>query len=251
MAIGNGGVGAPLVEHVGVPAARLAPGRAFDAAQVTQLTAFLEALAERIGADPGGDRWKAEVVTVIKERWVQRGLIVSMDDDLKYERKLKANPWARSCEGFCEQSKETINGILERGGGSLSREEAQLLDVFARIRSRGGRRWSERPSRRRPRAVLPPPRGLHCMTAAGATAVAPGQPRYLAPEGFISVGMCWSVRSYAVVWRRCCSPSPAPARLPSAGPSWQTSRRRRCVACVAWRSVARGRGASKPEAAGI
>jgi hypothetical protein len=70
-------------------------------------------------------------VTVIKEDWVQRGLIDSMDDDLKYERKLKANPWARSCEGFCEQSKGAINGILERGGGSLSRKEAQLLGVFA------------------------------------------------------------------------------------------------------------------------
>ena len=57
-AIGDGGVGAPLVEHVGVPAGRLASalGRAFDAAQLTQLSAFLEALAERIGPDPRGGR---------------------------------------------------------------------------------------------------------------------------------------------------------------------------------------------------
>ena len=73
MAIGDGGVRAPLVEHTGVPAAQLAvaTGRAFEAAQLTQLTAFLEALAERIGPDPGGDRWKAEVVAVMKEDWVQ------------------------------------------------------------------------------------------------------------------------------------------------------------------------------------
>ena len=74
------------MEHVGVSAGRLASalGRAFDAAQLTQLSAFLEALAERIGPDPRGDRWKAEVVTVIKESLVQRGPIDSMEDDLKY-----------------------------------------------------------------------------------------------------------------------------------------------------------------------
>jgi hypothetical protein len=148
------------VEHVGVPAARLASalGRAFDAAQLTQLSAFLEALAERIGPDPRGDRWKAEVVTVIKERWVQQGVIDSMDDDLKYEKLLSGNPWARSFEGFCEHYKKGIDDRLKRGGGSLSREEAQLLKVFSGYGHTSRARNSYRPHFPRIHVTYHPPR---------------------------------------------------------------------------------------------
>jgi hypothetical protein len=120
-----------VVTHTGVTAAQLrsAVGRDFDAAQATQQTAFLEALAERVGVDPGGERWKAEVPTVFKERWVQDGKLASMDDP-KYDTvMLQRNPWARSFESFCEQPhyKKSIDDQLERSGGALSRENAQLL----------------------------------------------------------------------------------------------------------------------------
>ena len=227
---------------MGVPASRLAPalGRAFDAAQLTQLSAFLEALAERIGPDPGGDRWKAEVVTAIKERWVQDGTIDSMDDP-KYEKVLEVDPWARSFEAFCEENKEDVDAKLKNSGGSLSREEAQLLivctiyggvlaaatrearpdyaglthayynllvhlaagadpapDCYSQLQdtTTAGKSTGLQDTEpgwaalvggavaAAPEGGAAPLRGLHCMTAAGATVVSPGQPRHLAPEGY-------------------------------------------------------------------
>jgi hypothetical protein len=43
-----------------------------------------------------------------------------------------ADSWARSFGSFCEYPgyKKSIDGILERSGGALSREDAQLLEVF-------------------------------------------------------------------------------------------------------------------------
>jgi hypothetical protein len=184
-------------------------------------------------------------VTVIKEHWVQDGYLDSMDDP-KYERTLKAAPWARSFEGFCEKNKKGIDGKLERSGGSLSREEAQLLDIFsifggvlaaatqearpdyaglthaycnllarltagadpapecywhlqdtATLLQRSGQKATGLQDREpefaelvrgavaaAPEGGAAPPRGLHCMTAVGATVVAPAQPRDLAPEGY-------------------------------------------------------------------
>jgi hypothetical protein len=128
------GSGIVVVMHAGVPAARLRPavGRDFDV-QAMQQTAFLEALAERVGADPGGERWKAEVPTVIKEDWVRDGILASMDDP-KYAGFI-AGPasFARSLEAFCEQPryKMIIDAKLEQSSGALSRKDAQLLAVFA------------------------------------------------------------------------------------------------------------------------
>jgi hypothetical protein len=228
-----------VVTHAGVPAAWLRPavGRDFDAAQATQQTRFLEALAERVGADPGGERWKAEVPTVIKEHFVQVGHLVSMDDPKHLD------PWARSFESLCEDphNKKVIDGFLERSGGALSREDAQLLNVVggyggvlaaAAREARGDypglthayynllvrladgaapapdcyRHLQDTTSAskntglqdeepgwaafvRAAVAAAPAegrgrPRGLHCMTAAGATLVAPAEPTLLAPEGY-------------------------------------------------------------------
>jgi hypothetical protein len=164
-------------------------------------------------------------------------------DDPKYERCLAETPWAQSFESFCEHppNKKSIDGKLEHSGGTLSREDAQLLIVFSTYGSalaaaareaRGdyaglthayynllvrladgaapapdcyyhlqdttsGQKttglqdtepgWAAfvraavaaAPAEGRGR-----PRGLHCMTAAGATAVAPAEPRNLAPEGY-------------------------------------------------------------------
>jgi hypothetical protein len=238
-----------VVTHAGVPSAWLRPavGRDFDAAQATQQTAFLEALAERVGADPGGERWKAEVPTVVKESWVRDGLLASMDDP-KYERLLVGEgSFARSFEAFCEHPsyKEGIDRTLEDSGGALSREDAQLLVVFsgygsvlaaAAREARGdyaglthayynllvrladgaapapgcyrhlqdttvGMAKStglqdEEPGWagfvRAAVAAAPAegrgrPRGLHCMTAAGATMVTPARPKFLAPEGYRQV----------------------------------------------------------------
>jgi hypothetical protein len=144
---GAGGGGAPLptrtakrggivvVTHTGVPAARLRPavGRDFDAAQTTQQTAFLEALAERVGADPGGECWKEEVPMLIKESWVQQGFLASMDDP-KYETViLQRNPSARSFEGWCKSPAYllSVKTLLEQSSGTLSREDAQLLTAFS------------------------------------------------------------------------------------------------------------------------
>jgi hypothetical protein len=233
------------VTHAGVPAAWLRPavGRDFDSAQATQQTRFLEALAERVGADPGGERWKAEVPTVVKEEWVRRGLLASMDDP-KYETvMLQRSPWARSFESFFEDpdNKKNTDGYLERSGGALSREDAQLLEVCSTYggvlaaaareargdyaglthayynllvrladgadpaadcykhlqdttsgqkatglqdREPGWAAFVQAAVAAAPAEGRGRPRGLHCMTAAGATIVAPAQPRVLAPEGY-------------------------------------------------------------------
>jgi hypothetical protein len=169
-----------------------------------------------------------------------------MDDDLKYEKLLKARPWVRSFEALCEHYKEVIDRQLMLSGGSLSREEAQLVAVFAGydgvlaaatrearpdyaglthayynllVRLAAGdpapdcyRHLQQTtdvvhgvhaPGRHglqdkepewaalfrgavaaAPEGGAGPPRGRHCLTAAGATAVQPGQPKLLAPEGF-------------------------------------------------------------------
>jgi hypothetical protein len=177
---------------------------------------------------------------VIKERWVQQGVIDSMKNNLKYKTVMLLNPWARSFEGFCEVYKQGIDGKLKRSGGSLSREEAQLRTVFGTygevlaaatrearpdyaglthayynllVRLAAGADpapdcyWHLQDTTtgfkstglqdKEPgwaalaRGAIAaaaeggagPPRGLHCMTAAGATFVSPAEPRFLAPEG--------------------------------------------------------------------
>jgi hypothetical protein len=129
------GGGIVVVAHAEVAAARLRPavGRDFDAVQATQQTGFLESLGERVGPDPGGECWKAEVPTVIKEMWVHRGLLESMDDP-EYEGLLEALPWAKSFEACCEHYKAGIDA----GGGAvgftarlrtLHRKDAQLASI--------------------------------------------------------------------------------------------------------------------------
>ena len=54
-------------------------------------------------------------------------------DDPKYETVLAgAGSFGRSFESFCEYPpyKNGIDGTLERSGGALSREDAQLVTVF-------------------------------------------------------------------------------------------------------------------------
>jgi hypothetical protein len=137
-AMGMGSDGG-FVVHAGVPAARLivATGRALDAANPTQLSAFMESVGERVGPDPGGEHWKAEVVMVIKEDWVLGGELASMDDP-NYEDWLDgedgdgdANSYGRSFEAFCqdEDYKKSIDYRMSRNG-SLSLEDAQLLTVI-------------------------------------------------------------------------------------------------------------------------
>jgi hypothetical protein len=164
-----------------------------------------------------------------------------MEDDLKYEKELEADPWARSFEGFCKHYKEGVDMFLENSRGSLSREEAQLLAVFGLYSSvlaaaarearpdyaglthsyynllvhlaagadpapdcymhlqdtTSGQKSTglqdEEPEwaalvrgaiAAAPEGGAGPPRGLHCMMAAGVTLVSPGEPRFLAPGGY-------------------------------------------------------------------
>jgi hypothetical protein len=116
-----------MAVHHAVPAPRLraAAGRDFDAAKETEQADFLEHLRERIGPDPGGEQWKNEVVSVIKEQGVQDGYIKSMEDE-KYE----APVWALSFEAFCAEYKDSIYW-KQRTNNNLTLAEAQLYEVFS------------------------------------------------------------------------------------------------------------------------
>ena len=142
---GAGGGGAPaptrtdkgggivVVEHVGVPAASAGVGprprlrrRAADA-------------AVRVPGGPGrahrAGPWRGPVEGGGRDG-DQGGLGAerapdSMDDP-KYERMLEADPWARSFEAFCETAtRRASTAGWSAAAASLSREEAQLLTVFA------------------------------------------------------------------------------------------------------------------------
>jgi hypothetical protein len=101
-------------EHVDtrrqIPASRLreATCRAFDKVKPTQQADYYESINERVGADPGGDEWKEELVEAMKEDLVWKGKLVSMDVPL--------GPhfgWMRSFEGFCKHFKVQISDELQ------------------------------------------------------------------------------------------------------------------------------------------
>jgi hypothetical protein len=240
--------GGGLVVHARVPAARLAAatGRSLDAANTKQLSAYMESLAERVGPDPGGARWKAEVLAAIKEDWVGQGVLMSIDDPT-YDELLADDGYAfaRSFEEWCGEGspyKAAIDTKLKTGNGTLSLEDAQLFQVcdsFAGVLAAATREartsyaglvhgYYNLVARLADGAAPAPdcyihlqdttsasrstglqdeepgwgalvqraitassevggggrPRGLHCLTAAGATIVSAVQPRMLAPGGF-------------------------------------------------------------------
>ena len=137
----NRGDGIVVVVHTGVAAAQLcaAVGRDFDFAHATQKTShFMESLGDRIGLDPEGDFWKREVVNLVKDDWVQRGTLTSMEDP-QYEQMLDGeDSWARSFQAFCEKPdyKRSIEATLEqtqkyfRSNCTVSLEDARLLTIF-------------------------------------------------------------------------------------------------------------------------
>ena len=78
---------------------------------------YLQTLAEIIGLpnDPTGEKWRGQVVLVIKEAWVQRGFLSSMDDP-EYEEELEEAPWGKSFEAWCEQKSQMIAQFAKYGG---------------------------------------------------------------------------------------------------------------------------------------
>jgi hypothetical protein len=122
-----------MIVHRAVPAAllRFATGRDFDMAKETEQSDFLEHLQERVGPDPGGEQWKREAVVLIKEEWVQRGVLESMDADTEYEKKLVKSPWARTFQAFCKGPYEkSIARRVKNSGHRLTLEDAQLCALL-------------------------------------------------------------------------------------------------------------------------
>jgi hypothetical protein len=103
------------------------PSSIFSKLAVSPFTANV---SERVGIDPGGERWKEEVPVVIKEQWVQEGVLESMEDPA-YEEELGVNSWGRSFEAFCAEEEERIDGRLQNSGGALDLDDARLLEVFS------------------------------------------------------------------------------------------------------------------------
>ena len=120
------------IRRVAANRLRPATGHALDAAKDDSARDYLEAVAERVGADPGGEHWKAEVPAVIREWLLLRGVISSLDaDDAKSQKLLEeAPPWTRSFDGVCGKYSTKNSRKAEHSGGSLTLEDAQLLTIF-------------------------------------------------------------------------------------------------------------------------
>jgi hypothetical protein len=121
-----------------VPAGDLASASegVFDSAEqlisLEQGFGAIEHLQQRVGRDPdlgGRGLWKRELPAVICEDLVLKGIIRSPQDPA-YPAMLAATAWAQSFEAYCEQERDATTALVQRSGGVLALEDAQVQHIF-------------------------------------------------------------------------------------------------------------------------
>ena len=94
----------------GVAAAELVVCRNPDQLKQTQQRDWLRALSEQVGAhdDPDGTQWKLEVPRLVREDWVIKGYLSSMDDEAGWERDIRQYPAYRSYKAYCTEDEDSV-----------------------------------------------------------------------------------------------------------------------------------------------